>query len=108
MPGAPLPGRPAGGAGGRGRGGGAKRPFAFPIRSARSTPDGSSPILRRVSRPSAGHAALGGALPKALWYKSVCISYTQVLLRGKPIVRECRYVGQPGDGQDLPRQRFRF
>jgi dihydropyrimidinase len=31
----------------------------------------------------------------------------EVLLRGKPIVRERKYVGQPGDGQYLPRQRFR-
>ncbi len=30
----------------------------------------------------------------------------EVLLRGKPIVRERKYVGQPGDGQYLPRQRF--
>jgi dihydropyrimidinase len=30
----------------------------------------------------------------------------EVLLRGKPIVRERKYVGQPGDGQYIPRQRF--
>jgi dihydropyrimidinase len=28
----------------------------------------------------------------------------EVLLRGKPIVRERKYVGQPGDGQYIPRQ----
>jgi dihydropyrimidinase len=32
----------------------------------------------------------------------------EVLLRGKPIVRERKYVGQPGDGQYIPRQRFRY
>jgi dihydropyrimidinase len=31
----------------------------------------------------------------------------EVLLRGKPIVRQRKYVGQPGDGQYLPRQRRR-
>jgi dihydropyrimidinase len=31
----------------------------------------------------------------------------EVFLRGKPIVRERKYVGQPGDGQYIPRQRFR-
>jgi dihydropyrimidinase len=31
----------------------------------------------------------------------------EVLLRGKPIVRHRKYVGQPGDGQYLPRQRRR-
>jgi dihydropyrimidinase len=30
-----------------------------------------------------------------------------VLLRGHPIVRERKYVGQPGDGQYIPRQRCR-
>lgn len=30
-----------------------------------------------------------------------------VVLRGKPIVRERKYVGQPGDGQYVPRQPFR-
>lgn len=34
-------------------------------------------------------------------------SADEVLLRGKPIVRERKYVGQPGDGQYLPRQRYR-
>ncbi len=34
-------------------------------------------------------------------------SADEVLLRGKPIVRERKYVGQPGDGQYLPRLRFR-
>ena len=33
-------------------------------------------------------------------------SADEVLLRGKPIVRERKYVGQPGDGQYIPRQRF--
>ncbi len=33
-------------------------------------------------------------------------SANEVLLRGKPIVRERKYVGQPGDGQYIPRQRF--
>ena len=32
----------------------------------------------------------------------------EVLLRGKPIVRERKYVGQPGDGQYIPRQRFQY
>lgn len=32
----------------------------------------------------------------------------EVLLRGKPIVHERKYVGQPGDGQYLPRQRYRY
>jgi dihydropyrimidinase len=32
----------------------------------------------------------------------------EVLLRGKSIVRERKYVGQPGDGQYIPRQRFRY
>jgi dihydropyrimidinase len=31
----------------------------------------------------------------------------EVLLRGKPIVRQRKYIGQPGDGQYLPRQRRR-
>ena len=31
-----------------------------------------------------------------------------VLLRGKPIVRERKYIGQPGDGEYLPRQRYRY
>jgi dihydropyrimidinase len=31
-----------------------------------------------------------------------------VLLRGQPIVRERKYVGQPGDGQYVPRQRYRY
>ncbi|MCZ6872244.1 MAG: dihydropyrimidinase [bacterium] len=31
-----------------------------------------------------------------------------VLLRGKPIVRERKFVGQPGDGQYVPRQRYRY
>ena len=35
-------------------------------------------------------------------------SADEVLLRGKPIVRERKYVGQPGDGQYIPRQRFRL
>jgi dihydropyrimidinase len=34
-------------------------------------------------------------------------SADEVLLRGKPIVRERKYIGQPGDGQYLPRQRYR-
>jgi dihydropyrimidinase len=33
-------------------------------------------------------------------------SADEVLLRGRPIVRERKYVGQPGDGQYIPRQRF--
>ena len=35
-------------------------------------------------------------------------SADEVLLRGKPIVRARKYVGQPGDGQYIPRQRFRW
>ncbi len=35
-------------------------------------------------------------------------SVDEVLLRGKPIVRARSYVGQPGDGQYIPRQRFRM
>ena len=35
-------------------------------------------------------------------------SADEVLLRGKPIVRERKYVGRPGDGQYVPRQRFRL
>jgi dihydropyrimidinase len=34
-------------------------------------------------------------------------SADEVLLRGKPIVRERKYVGQPGDGQYVPRQPYR-
>lgn len=33
-------------------------------------------------------------------------SVETVLLRGKPIVRDGTYIGQPGDGQYVPRQRF--
>jgi dihydropyrimidinase len=32
----------------------------------------------------------------------------EVLLRGKPIVRQRQYIGQPGDGQYIPRQRYRY
>jgi dihydropyrimidinase len=35
-------------------------------------------------------------------------SADEVLLRGKPIVRERKYVGQPGDGAYVPRQRYRY
>ena len=41
-------------------------------------------------------------------YEGMCVrgSVDEVLLRGKPIVRARAYVGQPGDGQYIPRQRF--
>jgi dihydropyrimidinase len=32
----------------------------------------------------------------------------EVLLRGKPIVRQRQYIGQPGDGQYVPRQRYQY
>lgn len=41
-------------------------------------------------------------------YEGLCVrgSVDEVLLRGKPIVRARQYVGQPGDGQYIPRRRF--
>jgi dihydropyrimidinase len=35
-------------------------------------------------------------------------SADELLLRAKPIVRERKYVGQPGDGAYVPRQRYRY